>query len=66
VAKLRITETERAAYHEAGHVVVQYLLGMETKRVSIVTDEVSLGRTEFTWPRGLDQVEGPPRVWSGC
>ncbi len=57
----QISDTERAAYHEAGHAVVQYLLGMKTKRVSIIKDAVSSGRTEFTWPRGLDQVEGPPR-----
>jgi ATP-dependent Zn protease len=35
---------QRTAYHEAGHAVVAYGLGLEVGRTSVVEDEESMGR----------------------
>lgn len=42
-AKVRLTPLERTAYHEAGHVVANYLVGFKMEDVSIVPDKESLG-----------------------
>jgi hypothetical protein len=44
--KPRQESMKAAAYHEAGHAVVAFLLSLRFKYVTIVRDEVSLGRLE--------------------
>lgn len=44
---ISVSRIERTAYHEAGHAVAAHLVGREFGSVSIVEDEVSLGRVLF-------------------
>lgn len=44
--KARLKPIEKAAYHEAGHVVANYLMGFEVEVVTIIPDENSLGYSE--------------------
>ena len=47
-----MTEKE-TAYHEAGHAVVHFLLGIENEHISIVQDENSAGRV-IAKPTAID------------
>lgn len=44
--KNRLSAIEKTAYHEAGHVVANYLLGFEIEYVTIVPDEDSEGHVK--------------------
>lgn len=42
------------AYHEAGHAVVAYVLGLPVESVSIMPDPDAAGRTVVPYPEGFD------------
>lgn len=42
----KLTKRERTAYHEAGHAVANYDLGLAIKEISIIPDDDSLGRVK--------------------
>lgn len=45
-SKIRLTPLERTAYHEAGHVVANYLVGFEMEYVTLVPDDETLGQVK--------------------
>jgi hypothetical protein len=46
-----LTPRERAAWHEAGHVVAALEQNIRVRRVTIVPNETSLGHTSVRYPR---------------
>ena len=52
-----LSKIERTAYHEAGHVVMAFLVGHKFIKVSIEEDETTYGRvvnTDDYWLKGLN------------
>ncbi|MFA6126148.1 MAG: hypothetical protein WC699_02490 [Bacteroidales bacterium] len=44
--KIRLSAIERTAYHEAGHVVADYIVGFEIEYATIIPDEDSNGHVQ--------------------
>ena len=52
----RVTDRERAAYHEAGHAIMADAYGRRVVRVSIVEDEDTQGRMQRLNPRWMYEI----------
>ena len=48
---MALTRRQRAAWHEAGHVTAAFMLDIGVRRVSIIPDETTVGRTHVRYPR---------------
>lgn len=54
-----IDSTQRAAYHEAGHAVVNVVLGVRFERVSMQLKQLVMGDgTEITYTDGIVELQG--------
>ncbi len=62
-----VEDREAVAYHEAGHAVVAYVVGLTVERVSIQSDGIAAGHVEHDYGCNMNKIvheEGPKRQWA--